>query len=326
VNSNLNDYNYFLPRELIASRPLPKRDDSRMMLLHRATQTIEHRSFRDLKNLLGPGDLLVLNDTRVLAARRFSDDGTIEFLFLEQLGPARWKCLVKPGCKMRAGSTTAIDGVTARVEKIVAEGARIIVLDRDIDIYARGSMPLPPYIGRVSDTEDEARYQTVFAQKAGAIAAPTAGLHFTAETLREVRHTFITLHVGVGTFRPVLTDNIAEHRMDEEQFSVSEEAADIINQAHRLVAVGTTTARVLESAKRCQGKLMPQNGSTDIFIYPPFEFQIIDALLTNFHLPRSTLLMLVSAFAGREFILRAYAEAIRGRYRFYSYGDCMLII
>ena len=326
MNSNLNDYNYFLPRELIASRPLPKRDDSRMMLLHRATQTIEHRSFRDLKNLLGPGDLLVLNDTRVLAARRFSDDGTIEFLFLEQLGPARWKCLVKPGCKMRAGSTTAIDGVTARVEKIVAEGARIIVLDRDIDIYARGSMPLPPYIGRVSDTEDEARYQTVFAQKAGAIAAPTAGLHFTAETLREVRHTFITLHVGVGTFRPVLTDNIAEHRMDEEQFSVSEEAADIINQAHRLVAVGTTTARVLESAKRCQGKLMPQNGSTDIFIYPPFEFQIIDALLTNFHLPRSTLLMLVSAFAGREFILRAYAEAIRGRYRFYSYGDCMLII
>jgi len=326
VNSNLNDYNYFLPRELIASRPLPKRDDSRMMVLHRATQTIEHRSFRDLKNLLGPGDLLVLNDTRVLAARRFSDDGTIEFLFLEQLGPARWKCLVKPGRKMRAGSTTAIDGVTARVEKIVAEGARIIVLDRDIDIYARGSMPLPPYIGRVSDTEDEARYQTVFAQKAGAIAAPTAGLHFTAETLREVRHTFITLHVGVGTFRPVLTDNIAEHRMDEEQFSVSEEAADIINQAHRLVAVGTTTARVLESAKRCQGKLMPQNGSTDIFIYPPFEFQIIDALLTNFHLPRSTLLMLVSAFAGREFILRAYAEAIRGRYRFYSYGDCMLII
>jgi len=326
VNSNLNDYNYFLPRELIASRPLPKRDDSRMMVLHRATQTIEHRSFRDLKNLLGPGDLLVLNDTRVLAARRFSDDGTIEFLFLEQLGPARWKCLVKPGRKMRAGSTTAIDGVTARVEKIVAEGARIIVLDRDIDIYARGSMPLPPYIGRVSDTEDEARYQTVFAQKAGAIAAPTAGLHFTAETLREVRHTFITLHVGVGTFRPVLTDNIAEHRMDEEQFSVSEEAADIINQAHRLVAVGTTTARVLESAKRCQGKLVPQNGSTDIFIYPPFEFQIIDALLTNFHLPRSTLLMLVSAFAGREFILRAYAEAIRGRYRFYSYGDCMLII
>jgi len=326
VNSNLNDYNYFLPRELIASRPLPKRDDSRMMLLHRATQTIEHRSFRDLKNLLGPGDLLVLNDTRVLAARRFSDDGTIEFLFLEQLGPARWKCLVKPGRKMRAGSTTAIDGVTARVEKIVAEGARIIVLDRDIDIYARGSMPLPPYIGRVSDTEDEARYQTVFARKAGAIAAPTAGLHFTPEILREVPHTFVTLHVGVGTFRPVLTDNIAEHRMDEEQFSVSEEAADIINQAHRLVAVGTTTARVLESAKRCQGKLVPQNGSTDIFIYPPFEFQIIDALLTNFHLPRSTLLMLVSAFAGREFILRAYAEAIRGRYRFYSYGDCMLII
>jgi len=326
VNSNLNDYNYFLPRELIASRPLPKRDDSRMMLLHRATQTIEHRSFRDLKNFLGPGDLLVLNDTRVLAARRFSDDGAIEFLFLEQLGPACWKCLVKPGRKMPAGNATAIDGVTARVEKIVAEGARIIVLDRDIDVYARGSMPLPPYIGRMSDTEDEARYQTVFARKAGAIAAPTAGLHFTPEILREVPHTFITLHVGVGTFRPVLTDNIAEHRMDEEQFSVSEEAADIINQAHRLVAVGTTTARVLESAKRCQGKLVPQNSSTDIFIYPPFEFQIIGALLTNFHLPHSTLLMLVSAFAGREFILRAYAEAIRERYRFYSYGDCMLIM
>jgi S-adenosylmethionine:tRNA ribosyltransferase-isomerase len=326
VSSSLNDYNYVLPRELIASRPLPQRDQSRMMVLDRETQTIEHRSFRDLRIYLGAGDLLVLNDTRVLAARKFSEDGRIEFLFLEQLGPARWKCLTKPGRKMGRGSATMIDGVTARVEKVEPEGIRTIVLDKEIDVYAGGSMPLPPYIGRLSNAEDEERYQTTFARRPGAIAAPTAGLHFTPETLRDLPHTFVTLHVGIGTFRPVLNNNVAEHQMHPEQFAISKEAADMINKAHRIVAVGTTTTRVLESATRRDGKILAQDGSTNIFIYPPFEFKIIGALLTNFHLPRSTLLMLVSAFAGREFVLRAYAEAIRTRYRFYSYGDCMLIL
>jgi S-adenosylmethionine:tRNA ribosyltransferase-isomerase len=326
MSLRLSDYDYALPRELIASRSLPRRDDSRMMVLHPKTQTIEHHQFRDLKKFLRPDDLFVLNDTRVLAARKFSDDGTIEFLFLEKLGAGRWKCLVKPGRKMRVGAVTTIDGVIARVEEVAAEGARVIVLDQDIDVYSGGSMPLPPYIGRLSDKEDEARYQTVFAQRSGAIAAPTAGLHFTPEILGEIPHTFVTLHVGLGTFRPVLAENIADHQMHAERFSISHEAADKINQARRVIAVGTTTLRVLESAQRRDGNLIAQDGSTDIFIYPPFAFQIVDALLTNFHLPRSTLLMLVSAFAGRQFVLRAYAEAIKERYRFYSYGDCMLIL
>jgi S-adenosylmethionine:tRNA ribosyltransferase-isomerase len=326
MSSRLSDYDYALPRELIASRPLPQRDESRMMVLNCETETIEHRSFREVQNFLGPGDLLVLNDTRVLAARKFSEDGRIEILFLEKLGPTRWRCLMKPGRKMLTGSRTAIDGAIARVEKVEPDGIRTIVLDKEIDVYAGGSMPLPPYIDRLSDAEDEARYQTTFARRPGAIAAPTAGLHFTPQILRNVAHTFITLHVGIGTFRPVLNDNIAEHQMHAEQFAISEEAAETINKARRITAVGTTTTRVLESANRRDGKIVAQNGSTDIFIYPPFEFQIVDALLTNFHLPRSTLLMLVSAFAGREFILHAYAEAIRLRYRFYSYGDCMLIL
>ncbi len=326
MSSTLSDYDYPLPGGLIASRPLPQRDASRIMVLRRESETIEHRQFRDLQNFLEPDDLLVLNDTRVLSARKFSDDGAIEFLFLEKIPSVRWKCLVKPGRKMRVGAVTKIDGVTAKVEEIAPDGTRLIALDRDIDVYAGGSMPLPPYIGRLSDAEDEARYQTVFAQRAGAVAAPTAGLHFTPEVLRRIPHAFVTLHVGPGTFRPVLSDNIAEHRMHPEQFAISNEAADKIDKASRVVAVGTTSVRALESAKRRDGKLIAQSSATDIFIYPPFEFQVIDALLTNFHLPRSTLLMLVSAFAGREFILRAYAEAIRERYRFYSYGDCMLIL
>jgi S-adenosylmethionine:tRNA ribosyltransferase-isomerase len=187
-------------------------------------------------------------------------------------------------------------------------------------------MPLPPYVTRPADPDDETRYQTVFSEVPGALAAPTAGLHFTREILEVLPHTFVTLHVGTGTFRPVHTENLTEHRMHAERFSISPEAAASINQARRLLAIGTTTVRVLEAAARENGKLIPQTGATDIFIYPPYEFRAIDSLLTNFHLPRSTLLMLVSAFAGREFILRAYAEAIRERYRFFSYGDCMLIL
>ena len=326
MSARLSDYNYDLPRELIAQRPAEHRADSRMMVLRRDAQTIEHRQFRELKTFLQPGDLLVLNDTRVLPARRFSNDGAIEFLFLERLGPRRWKCLVKPGRKMRIGATAPIDNATLQVEKITSEGERIVVLDQDIDLYSGGSMPLPPYIGRDSDTEDATRYQTVFAQAPGALAAPTAGLHFSEELLSEISHTFVTLHVGTGTFLPVRSENITEHRMHAEHFSISPSAAARINDARRITAVGTTVVRVLESAERGNGKLIAQISSTNIFIYPPYRFQGVDLLLTNFHLPRSTLLMLVSAFAGREFLLRAYQEAIRERYRFYSYGDCMLIL
>ena len=272
------------------------------------------------------GDLLVLNDTQVLPARRFSDDGAVEFLFLERLARCRWKCLVSPGRKMRIGATVKIDNVTLCVDKITPEGERIVVLNKDIDLYSGGSMPLPPYIRRDSNIEDAARYQTVFAHAPGALAAPTAGLHFTSEILNEIPHTFVTLHVGTGTFLPVRSENVTEHRMHAERFSISPSAAGRINSAGRIVAVGTTVVRVLESAERTDGNLVGQEGSTDIFIYPPYQFRAVDVLLTNFHLPRSTLLMLVSAFAGREFLLRAYQEAIRERYRFYSYGDCMLIL
>jgi S-adenosylmethionine:tRNA ribosyltransferase-isomerase len=326
MSTRLSDYDYHLPRELIAQRPPERRDDSRMMVLHRETQTIEHHQFREVKTFLQEGDLLVLNDTQVLAARRFSDDGAIEFLFLERLGDRRWKCLVKPGRKMRRGATATLGDATLRVEEITRDGERIVVLSDDIDLYSDGSMPLPPYIARESDMEDATRYQTVFAQAPGALAAPTAGLHFTPEILSEIPHTFVTLHVGTGTFLPVRSENVVEHRMHAERFSISGAAAAKINGARRIVAVGTTVVRVLESARREDGKLAAQEGSTDIFIYPIYRFRAVDVLLTNFHLPRSTLLMLVSAFAGREFLLRAYREAIRQRYRFYSYGDCMLVL
>jgi S-adenosylmethionine:tRNA ribosyltransferase-isomerase len=201
-----------------------------------------------------------------------------------------------------------------------------VVLNEDVDLYSGGSLPLPPYVRRESDTDDATRYQTVFAHTPGALAAPTAGLHFTPKILSEILHSFVTLHVGTGTFLPVRSENIAEHRMHAERFSISHSAADRINEAERIVAVGTTVVRVLEAARREDGKLRVQEGTTDIFIYPPYRFHAVDVLLTNFHLPRSTLLMLASAFAGREFLLRAYQEAIRERYRFYSYGDCMLIL
>jgi S-adenosylmethionine:tRNA ribosyltransferase-isomerase len=326
MSTKLSDYAYDLPREVIAQRPLERRADSRMMVLHRSEQAIEHRQFRELKTFLQAGDLLVLNDTRVLPARRLSDDGAVEFLFLERLGQKRWKSLVRPGRKMRVGATTKIDNITLRVEEITPDGERIVALDKDSDLYAGGSMPLPPYINRASDDKDAARYQTVFAHSPGAIAAPTAGLHFTAEILNEIPHAFVTLHVGPGTFLPVRSDNIAEHRMDAERFFISPEVASRINNARRLIAVGTTTVRTLESARCKGGEVLAQEGATSLFIHPPYHFRTVDALLTNFHLPRSTLLMLVSAFAGRDFLLGAYEEAIRQRYRFYSYGDCMLIL
>ena len=356
MSARVSDYDYLLPRELIAQRPLERREDSRMMVLHRAEQKIEHRQFRELKTFLQLGDLVVLNDTRVLAARRFSDDRAVEFLFLDRLGPMLWKCMVKPGRKMRVGATTTIDNVVLRVEEITIDGERIVAFDEDVDVFAGGSMPLPPYINRPSDEKDATRYQTVFAREPGAVAAPTAGLHFTSEILSEIPHTFVTLHVGPGTFLSVRSENLAEHRMHVERFCISPAAAERINNAQRVLAVGTTVARVLETAalqtqlvKKIVGQprtlsglpsagappalqepqsdhIKAQSGTTDLFIYPPFTFRVVDALLTNFHLPRSTLLMLVSAFAGREFVLRAYEEAVRECYRFYSYGDCMLIV
>lgn len=326
MSLRLSDYDYMLPEELIAMRPMAVRSDSRMMVLHRSDQRVEHRKFSEIASFILPGDLLVLNDTKVLRARRFSDDGAIECLFIERLGPRRWKCLVRPGKKMRIGASVRIAGETARVEEIRPAGERIIAFKKPIDPYAGGSVPLPPYIDRQSDADDLERYQTVYARVEGAIAAPTAGLHFTPEMLSLLSHTFVTLHVGAGTFRPVQDEDISKHAMHAEQFAISASAATAINAAARVIAVGTTTVRVLESARRVNGALLEQHGATEIFIHPPATVRHADMLLTNFHLPRSTLLMLVSAFAGRKFVLAAYAEAVRQGYRFYSYGDCMLLI
>lgn len=326
MSGRVSDYDFELPEELIAQRPPPRRQDARMLVLDRALETIAHRRFVDLPEFVRPDDLLVLNNTRVLAARRFSDDGTIEFLFLEQLDARDWKCLVKPGRKMRLGATVQLDGVTGRVGEIFRDGERLVRFEHALDPYRAGHIPLPPYLNRAADAEDTTRYQTVFAREPGAVAAPTAGLHFTSEILAQLPHTFITLHVGTGTFRPVQSETIAEHRMHAERFTMTEAAADAINGATRRLAIGTTSVRVLEAAAQREGRFFAQEGATDIFIYPPYEFRAVDRLLTNFHLPRSTLLMLVAAFAGRDFILRAYAEAVRERYRFYSYGDCMLIL
>ncbi|PYK71636.1 MAG: tRNA preQ1(34) S-adenosylmethionine ribosyltransferase-isomerase QueA [Verrucomicrobia bacterium] len=332
MSTRLADYNYKLPRELIAQHPLPCREDSRMMVLHRDRKKIEHAHFVDLKKFLRDDDLLVLNNSRVLSARQFSDDGKFEFLFLEKIGPGRWKALVKPSRRFGKGVATFIQGVRAEAGEIFADGSREMVLSDDVELQHGGAMPLPPYIKRPAvvasryKAEDEARYQTVFAKYEGSLAAPTAGLHFTPQILGTLPHVFITLHVGTATFRPVKVEDITQHQMHPERFSISPDAAEAIAKAKRIVAVGTTTVRVLESVQRNFGKIQAGEGETNIFIYPPFQFQMVDVLLTNFHLPRSTLLMLVSAVAGREFILRAYEEAVRERYRFFSYGDCMLIL
>jgi S-adenosylmethionine:tRNA ribosyltransferase-isomerase len=347
VSTRLSDYDYDLPRELIAQHPLPRREDSRMMVLHRDGQKIEHARFVDLKKILrdsGPSRpddyLLVLNDSRVLPARHFSDDGKFEFLFLERIAARRWKALVKPGRKFGRNAVASIRGVQVEAGDISADGSREVILAKELDLLHGGAMPLPPYIKRPALTstalrafsnprdreEDEARYQTVFARYDGSLAAPTAGLHFTPQILATLPHVFITLHVGTATFRPVKTQDISKHRMHSERFSISPEAARAITQAGRVIAVGTTTMRVLESVQRDSGRIQTSESETNIFIYPPFEFRVVDVLLTNFHLPRSTLLLLVSAFAGREFILRAYEDAVLERYRFFSYGDCMLIL
>jgi S-adenosylmethionine:tRNA ribosyltransferase-isomerase len=326
MSGRVSEYEYALPKELIAQRPLARREAARMMVLDRSAKTIAHRRFVDLPQFVRQGDLLVLNDTRVLPARQFSDDGTLEFLFLDRIDEQTWECLVRPGRKLRPGATTCIEGVEGKVEKIGDNGARVIRFERTLDPYRSGQTPLPPYVGRAAEAEDVTRYQTVFAREPGAVAAPTAGLHFTAEMLEKLPHAFVTLHVGPGTFRPVQGESIAAHRMHAERFTITEEAAVAVNRAEKILAVGTTSVRVLEAAARLDGRVFAQQGTTDIFIHPPYQFRAVDRLLTNFHLPRSTLLMLVAAFASREFILRAYDEAVRERYRFYSYGDCMLIL
>ena len=327
VSLRTADYDYPMPGDLIARHPASRRESSRMMVLHRAEQRIQHRMFADFPGFLRDGDLVVLNDTRVIPARAFSDDGKIELLFLERIAsptqPCAWKCLVKPGRKMRTGALVQVGGVAGVVRAIEPEGERIIEFSAPVNLEKHGELPLPPYLARRPEPADAERYQTVFARESGAVAAPTAGLHFTPEMLGRVPHAFLTLHVGVGTFRPVQVDEISQHRMHAERFSISAATAAACNAARRLVAVGTTTARVLETLGL---PVCATAGGTDIFIHPPWQPRAVGALLTNFHLPKSTLLMLVSAFAGREFVLRAYAEAIRERYRFYSYGDCMLIV
>jgi S-adenosylmethionine:tRNA ribosyltransferase-isomerase len=322
----LGDYDYPLPQSLIAAHPLPDRAASRMMVLHRAAGQIEHRRFAEFPSFLEPGDLAVLNDTKVIPARAFSDDGRLEFLFLEQAGPNRWVCMAKPGRKLPVGASTAIGGVGGVVEEVLPTGERVIQFAAPVDLDRVGELPIPPYLGRPADASDSERYQTVFAREPGAVAAPTAGLHFTPEILGQIPHTFITLHVGAGTFKPVQTQRITDHAIHRERYAISPAAAAAIGGARRVFAIGTTTVRVLETCGAAGGPIAPCAGSTDIFIYPPYQFRTVHALLTNFHLPKSTLLMLVSAFAGRELILEAYAEAVREKYRFYSYGDCMLIL
>ena len=325
MSNNLSDYDFELPRELVASRPLPDRAASRMMVVDRAKGSISHMAFRDLPAYLGAGDLLVLNNSKVIPARLLTDDGRVELLLFEQLGPARWKAFARPGKRTRPGDSFAIAGTTARIESVDEEdGTRIVQFATDPDLENLGHMPIPPYLGREDDAEDRVRYQTVYATVAGSVAAPTAGLHFTPEILAKLPHTFVTLHVGPGTFLPVRGDNLDEHRMHGENYEIGQEAADAINAAQRVIAVGTTSMRVLESLPA--GPVAAGAGRTEIFIRPGFQFRHSDSLLTNFHLPKSTLFVLVCAMAGKDLMQRAYAEAVREKYRFFSYGDCMLIL
>jgi S-adenosylmethionine:tRNA ribosyltransferase-isomerase len=326
------DFHYDLPPELIADRPLERRSDSRMMVIDRAKGTIEHKRFTDFESYLRADDLVVLNNTRVIPARVFSDDGGIELLCLDRLSPVEWRCLVRPGKKMKPGRTVQVGGITGTVIEVFENGDRLIRWESPVDLDAVGHLALPHYMGREDEIADRERYQTVFAKEEGAIAAPTAGLHFTPELLARVPHDFLTLHVGVGTFRPVQADRPEDHVMHSERYALSASTAHKINAAGRVMAVGTTVTRVLETlglrigdcGLRIEEK--DQSGETDIFLYPPYDFRVVGALLTNFHLPESTLIMLVSAFAGRELVMEAYRQAVAERYRFYSYGDCMLIV
>ena len=337
-----SDYFYELPPELIAQDPLEDRSSSRLMVLDQKTGAVSHHVFREIPSFLRPGDCLVLNNTRVIPARlmgvREETGGAVEVLLLKRHAGDVWECLVKPGKKARPGTRLVFgEGLLhAQVEDVVEDGNRLIrffydgiweeVLDR------LGEMPLPPYI--THKLQDKNRYQTVYAKFEGSAAAPTAGLHFTPELLKEIQDmgvdlAYVTLHVGLGTFRPVKVENVKEHHMHSEYYQVSVEAAEKINRAkengHRVICVGTTSCRTVESASDENGHLEECCDNTDIFIYPGYRFKVLDALITNFHLPESTLVMLVSALAGREHVLAAYEEAVKERYRFFSFGDAMLI-
>lgn len=339
----LQDYDYYLPEELIAQEPLLNRDMSRLMVLHRENGRIENKVFHDIIDYLNPGDCLVLNNTRVIPARLFgSKDGTggkIEVLLLKRIQKDRWEVLVKPGKKAKDGTKIVFgDGLlSALVLSHTPEGGRIIeftyegifeeILDR------LGEMPLPHYIKK--KLEDKERYQTVYSKVEGSAAAPTAGLHFTGELLKSISEkgvniAYVTLHVGLGTFRPVKVENIEEHHMHSEFYTIDEAAAEIINNSKknggRIISVGTTSTRTLETASSENGDIKSQSGWTNIFIYPGYKFKAVDCLITNFHLPKSSLLMLVSALAGRENILNAYSLAVEEKYRFFSFGDAMFIV
>jgi len=317
------DFDYHLPEELIAARPLAERAGSRMLVVHRDRGWIEHRMFRDFPEYLRRDDLLVLNDTKVIPARVFSDDGKKELLCLDRLSPLEWRCLVRPGKSLRVGKSVAVGGITGTVTEVFENGDRLICWESEVDLNEHGHLALPHYTGREDEVEDRERYQTVYAKEEGAIAAPTAGLHFTPEMLAQIPHDFLTLHVGVGTFRPVSAEVISDHVMHSERYIMSGETAQKVNAAGRVLAVGTTVTRVLESIGM---PMREQRGETDIFIHPPYQFGVVGGLLTNFHLPQSTLIMLVSAFAGQELVMEAYRKAVEERYRFFSYGDCMLLV
>jgi len=348
---HINDFDYQLPKELIAQRPLEQRDMCRLMVLDREKRSIEERLFCDIIEYLNPGDCLVMNDSKVIPARIFGikekTGAKVEFLLIKRIKGDLWETMVRPGKRLKPGDTVSFtdDGsFKAVIEGYGDDGTRHarfiyegVFLERLDEI---GSMPLPPYIERPSDLGDKDMYQTVYANEEGSVAAPTAGLHFTDELLRKINEkgiktAYVTLHVGIGTFRPVKVENIEEHHMHFEEYSVSEETAEIVNDTikagGRIISVGTTSSRTLESAAvyDCtQGRYMLKagEGSTGIFIYPGYEFKLVDSLITNFHLPKSTLLMLISALYDRKEILKAYEVAVKEKYRFFSYGDAMLIL
>ncbi|RKD28031.1 S-adenosylmethionine--tRNA ribosyltransferase-isomerase [Caminicella sporogenes DSM 14501] len=336
-----SDFYFDLPQELIAQVPLEKRDMSRLMVLDKKTGDVEHKIFKDIIEYLDEGDCLVLNDTRVIPARLFGQKDTganVEFLLLRRIDKDRWQTLVKPGKRAKVGSKfTFGDGeLRGEIVDLAEEGTRIIkfsyegIFEEVLDKL--GNMPLPPYI--TEKLEDRERYQTVYSKHSGSAAAPTAGLHFTENLLKKIKDkgvkiAFITLHVGLGTFRPVKVENINEHKMHSEFYIVSKETADIINETKKnggkIISVGTTATRALETAASDNGHMKECSGWTDIFIYPGYRFKVIDRLITNFHLPESTLIMLVSALAGRENVLNAYKIAVKEKYRFFSFGDAMFI-
>lgn len=343
----LTDFDYMLPEELIAQHPADKRENSRMMVLDRAAGTIEHKHFYDIIDYLRPGDLMVLNDSKVIPARIFGfkekTGGKVEVLLTKRLEGDVWEAMVRPGRRLKTGTVISFsDEKKFRAEVIGfgEDGTRHLKFDYDgiwnelLDEF--GQIPLPPYIDRENESEDKDRYQTVYCKYEGSVAAPTAGLHFTEEILQKLKEkgvelAFVTLHVGIGTFRPVKEEEIEDHPMHYEEYSIDEETAEKINRAkregRRVISVGTTSTRTVESAAGEDGFVRAGQRSTKLFIYPPvYRFKVVDALLTNFHLPKSTLIMLISAFYDREKILEAYEEAVRQRYRFFSYGDCMLIL